>query len=46
MFDTENGEVLKYLKNSYKECRTQISHSISSGDAHRLPHGVLGLEPR
>lgn len=24
MFDTEKGEVFKYLKNSYKECRTQV----------------------
>lgn len=31
MFDTENGEVLKYLKNSYKECRTQIPPQYIKG---------------
>lgn len=31
MFNTEKGEVLKYLKNSYKECRTQVPPQYIKG---------------
>lgn len=50
MVDAEKAEVLKYVKNSHKDKGPDfpsiVPGSISRGDAHRLRHGVFGLDLR